>query len=178
MFVFKQNTANHVTSITTGFAASSTIGTCKPNFCSSRSRKYFKCAGLRPTTSFAVIRCHLVNSKKSNALNTLNNRDDSLQKHKEIEWSQSDSLTVWQFDLKHFVSKCPAEVVPLRRTCCASSSSASCSPGSDQKHNESILDPLDPPPKKTRLFRSWINSKFLIPRVSKVPILIFFNFLV
>lgn len=72
----------------------------------------------------------------------LNNWDDSLQKHKEIEWSQSDSLTVWQFDLKHFVSKCPAEVVPLRRTCCASSSSASCSPRSDQKHNESILDPL------------------------------------
>lgn len=65
----------------------------------------------------------------------LNNRDDSLQKHKEIEWSQSDSLTVWPETL-------PAEVVPLQRTCCASSSSASCSPRSDQMQNESILDPL------------------------------------
>ncbi len=139
VFVFKWNTAkwNHITSLATGFAASSTIGTCKPNFCSSRSRKYFKCAdcAYHVICSHSISFSRLLKDRMHSKMTWtyLNNRDDSLQKHlekySEDQWSQSS----WQFDLKQFVSKCPAlQVVPLRRTCCASSSSASCSPRSNQ----------------------------------------------
>lgn len=166
VFVFKQNTANHVTSLATGFAASSTIGTCKPNFCSSRSRKYFKCADC----AYHVICSHSMSFGEFKKI-------ECAQRWLEHTWTigmirfKSTIGIVWQFDLKHFQPKwclyrghvaqvAHLQVVVLAAIRCTT---------------RAFSTPW-PFTKKTRLFRSSINSKFLIPRVSKVPILIFFNF--